>query len=120
MAKEDFTNNSVDMDSEVVETIIGADTKFKGSVKTDKPVRIDGYYEGDIDSTSTVIISQIGTFKGTVKCNTMLLDGHAEGNATCTELCKFAPIGVFTGDLATKNIVLVEGSLLDGSIKMLK
>lgn len=120
MANDNFMGNSVDIDSEVIETIIGADTKFKGFVKTDKPVRIDGYFEGDIESGSTVLVSEIGKFKGTIKCHTLLLNGHAEGEAVCNELAKFAPIGVFTGNLATKNIILVEGSLLDGNIKMLK
>jgi len=119
MANDNYTN-SVDIDSEVIETVIGADTKFKGTVKTGKTIRIDGYFEGEIDSDNLVIVSEIGKFKGNLKCNTLYLDGHGEGEATCTELCKFAPIGSFSGDIATKNIVLVEGSILDGNIKMLR
>ena len=115
---DNMTNGSISIDSEIIETVIGANTKFKGQVKTDKVIRIDGDFEGTIDSTSLVIISEIGKFKGDLKCHTCQLFGHGEGTAVCSELFKFASTGVFTGEVETKNIVLVEGSLLDGTIKM--
>ena len=118
MSNADLTTNSVDIDSDIVETIIGADTKFKGTIKTSKVIRIDGEFEGDIDSDNLVIVSEVGNIKGTVRCATLQLDGHGEGEANCTELMKFAPCGSFTGDVITKNIILVEGSVLDGDIKM--
>ena len=115
---EFFTSDSVSIDSEIIETIIGLNTKFKGSVKTDKIIRIDGEFEGDITSTAKVIISETGKFKGEIKCTELVLDGHAEGKAECSEFLKIAAIGVFTGDVAAKNLIMVEGSVLDGTLKM--
>lgn len=115
---DNMTNDSISIDSEIIETVIGANTKFKGQVSTDKVIRIDGYFEGTIESTSLVIISEIGSFKGDLKCHTCQLFGRGEGTAVCSELFKFASTGVFTGDVETRNIVLVENSVLDGNIKM--
>ena len=64
---EFFTSDSVSIDSEIIETIIGLNTKFKGSVKTDKIIRIDGEFEGDITSTAKVIISETGKFNGEIR-----------------------------------------------------
>ena len=120
MANDHVMNNDrIDIDSEIIETVIGADTKFVGSVNTTKPIRIDGEFEGDIVSDDAVVVSEIGKFKGTIQCETLILDGHGEGELTCTELCQFAPIGVFSGNIATKNLVLVAGSKFDGNLKML-
>ena len=113
-----YNNESISIDSELIETIIGLNTKFKGSVKTDKVLRIDGEFEGEIESTAKVIVSETGKFKGTIGCSELKLDGYVEGKATCTELLRIADIGVFCGDVTTKNIIMVEGSLLDGTCTM--
>ena len=115
---ENFAADSISIDSEIIETIIGLNTKFKGSVKTDKIIRIDGEFEGDITSTAKVIISETGKFKGDIHCTSLLLDGYAQGTAICTEVLKIANIGVFEGDVTAKNLIMVEGSILDGTIKM--
>ena len=49
-----YNNDSISIDSELIETIIGLNTKFKGSVKTDKVLRIDGEFEGEIESTTVM------------------------------------------------------------------
>lgn len=115
---DNYSADSISIDSDLIETIIGLNTKFKGSVKTDKVIRIDGEFEGEIESTSKVIVSQTGKFKGTIKCSELKLDGYAEGTATCTQLLRIADIGVFYGDVVTKNVIMVEGSLLDGNCTM--
>ena len=112
------TNGIISIDSEIIETVIGANTRFKGTVATDKVIRIDGEFEGTIESTSDIIISEIGKFKGDLKCRTLQLLGQGEGTAVCSELMQFAATGKFTGDVETKNILTVEGSILDGSLKM--
>ena len=117
MTNNDF-NNSVSIDSEIIETIIGLNTKFKGSVKTDKILRIDGEFEGEIESSDKIIISETGKFKGTIKCSELKLDGYCEGKLTCTQLLRIADIGIFCGDVTTKNIIMTEGSLLDGTCTM--
>lgn len=111
-------NDVISIDSEIIETVIGAGTKFKGGVKTDKTILIDGVFEGTIDSTALVIVSEVGKFKGTMNCRILQIYGQGEGQITCSELCKFSGKGKFSGDLVTKDLVTVEGSVLDGTIKM--
>ena len=115
---DNYSAESISIDSELIETVIGLNTRFKGSVKTDKVIRIDGEFEGEIESTSKVIVSQTGKFKGTISCSELKLDGYAEGKATCSQLLRIADIGVFTGDVVTKNVIMDEGSLLDGPCTM--
>ncbi len=110
---------STSINSEIIETVIGAQTKFKGNVKTDKPIRIDGYFEGEIISTDLVIITKTGIFTGSISCREMQLYGSCKGNATCSQLTNIRAEAVFEGDLTTKNLITVESSVLDGTCRML-
>ncbi len=109
---------SITVDSYIIETTVGPDTTFKGDIKTSKPIQIEGYYEGDIDSDSVVIVAEIGSFKGSIKCSELRLIGKGEGKVQCSKLMEFATTGVFTGDVETKDLIIREGSLLDGTCKM--
>lgn len=102
--------------AENYETIIGTQTKFKGIVKTDKDIRIDGYFEGTLETTATVIISPTGVMNGILKCNVLKLQGKGYGNAFCTNLCDIAPGGYFEGDVTTADLITVKGSLINGRI----
>ena len=113
-----MAENNVSINSLVIETVVGAQTKFKGSISTDKPIRIDGAFEGEINSTSLVYVSECGYLNGRVNCAEFQLVGRAEGTVTCTELMEFAASGKFKGDVVTKDIIIVKGSVLEGNCKV--
>ena len=118
MTSNTFEPVSTSVDSIIVETAIGVDTVFKGSINTNKPIRIDGHYEGDINSTDLIIITETGFFSGDLKCRELQLQGKGQGTAVCTALMQLSATGSFKGRIATKDIILVTGSQLDGEIDM--
>ena len=118
MAYNDFENASTSVDSVIVETAIGVDTVFKGSINTNKPIRIDGHYEGEINSDNLIIITETGFFSGDMKCRELQLQGKGGGTVVCTELMQLSNTGAFRGNIATKDIILVKGSQIDGQIDM--
>ncbi len=118
MAYNDYDTASTSIDSIIVETAIGVDTVFKGSINTNKPIRIDGHYEGQIFSDNLIIITETGYFSGEMKCRELQLQGKGEGEVSCTELMQLSNTGSFKGKIATKDIILVKGSQLDGTIDM--
>jgi len=111
-------NNSVSINSLVIETVVGAQTKFKGSVNTDKPIRIDGIFEGEIVSSNLVFVSECGYLNGNVSCADMKLVGKTEGKINVSNLLEFAPTGQFKGDVVTKDIILVKGAKIEGTCKV--
>lgn len=110
---------SISISSIVAETVIGVETKFIGNVSTDKPIRIDGYFEGEIDSTDLVLVSETGTFNGNVKCRELHLLGRGEGSAVCEDLLQITPGGSFIGNVEAANLITQKGSTLDGTCKIL-
>lgn len=115
-----MANEFVSINSDVIETVIGSKTQFKGSVNTDKPIRIDGRFEGTIETTNLVLISEGGYFDGTMKCKELDLIGEARGNIYCSEILKFALSGKLIGDAEVANIDLHPGSFYDGKLKIVK
>ena len=113
-------NNMVSLSSEVIETVIGGQTRFKGNVKTDKPIRIDGVFEGDIESTNLVLITEGGRVKGNIRCSELQLKGTGEGTARCTELMQFAQTGSFAGDITVGSLITVPGAVFNGNCRMMK
>ena len=111
-------DNNISINSETIETIISAQTRFVGSVNTEKPIRIDGYFEGEIVSTSDVIISECGKFKGSIKCRIMNLVGTGEGTLVCSELLDVTETGKFVVDITTNDLVTVKGSKLSGTCQV--
>ncbi|MBO4881399.1 MAG: polymer-forming cytoskeletal protein [Firmicutes bacterium] len=118
MTNNTFDTASTSVDSVIVETAIGVDTVFKGSITTNKPIRIDGHYEGDITSDNLIIVSETGFFSGDMKCRELQIQGKGEGSVMCTDLMQFSSTGSFRGNIATKDIILVKGSQIDGKIDM--
>lgn len=114
----DINNDRVSISSDVAVTIIGANTQFKGNITTHTPVYIDGYFEGTIDSDDIIEVSEQGSFKATINCSKLLLKGTGDGKVTCTDLMQFTSTGVFTGDIVTSDLIVIEGSLLDGTCTM--
>ena len=112
-------NDTVSISTEaVVETVVGAQTKFKGTVNTDKPITIDGVFEGEIISSDDVFVSECGFLNGTVSCRNFKLIGKAEGKIVCSELMEFTPTGSFKGDIETKDLIVVKNAKFEGNCKI--
>jgi len=113
MANFDNTE-SINLSSIVAETIIGEGSKFKGNVKTDKAFKIDGCFEGEIVSTEVVIITENGTFKGTLSCKDLQLLGKVEGNVSCEDTVQITTGASIIGDIEAANFLTQKDCTIEG------
>jgi len=111
-------NNTASVSSVPNETIIGYDTKFRGAIETDKPLTIEGYFEGEIKSSTFVLVAACGTIDATIECSKMKMLGKGKGQIKCSEELEIGPNGEFVGDVTTKNIITTSGSKIDGQCKI--
>jgi len=114
----DMSTARVSISSDVTVTLIGADTQFKGNINTHTPVYVDGYFEGTIESDSTVVVSESGKLKAKVHCNEILLKGNLEGTVVCDNLTEFSDTGVLTGELTTANLKMGPGAVVNGKMSV--
>ncbi len=119
MAQTDgIRSDNISISSDLAETVIGPKTSFTGNIRSDKPILIQGSFDGEIVSTDFVEIAASGSLKGKVSCRELHLLGKAEGSITCTELLKFEVSGIFKGDAFVKNVQIIPGSTFDGTLTM--
>lgn len=61
------------------ETVIGANTRFVGTLNAEGNVRIDGAVEGDIEVVGNLIIGETGRVIATIKARNVHVSGAVKG-----------------------------------------
>lgn len=100
------------------ETIIGVNTTFAGSIKTDGNVRIDGTLEGDIEILGNLIIGETGRVIATIKAQNVHVSGAVKGEITAVEQLEISPTGKVWGDIVTAALHIEPGGLFRGQSAM--
>jgi cytoskeletal protein CcmA (bactofilin family) len=100
------------------ETIVGANTSFVGTIKTDGHVRIDGSVEGDIEILGNLIVGETGRVIATIKAQNVHVSGAVKGEITAVEQLEISPTGKVWGDIVTAALHIEPGGLFRGQSSM--
>ena len=100
------------------ETIIGTNTSFVGTLKSDGNIRIDGSVEGDIELLGNLIIGETGRVIATVKAQNVHVSGAVKGEITAVEQLEISPTGKVWGDITTAALHIEPGGLFRGQSAM--
>ncbi|MEI6633588.1 MAG: polymer-forming cytoskeletal protein [Chlamydiota bacterium] len=95
--------------SELKETVVSPDAEFKGSVKFKDSLRIDGSFEGEIDSGGTLFIGKTGIVKAEVHVGNVIVEGKVEGNVTCEDKIELRATAKMFGDIQAARLTIAEG-----------
>jgi cytoskeletal protein CcmA (bactofilin family) len=100
------------------ETVIGANTRFVGTLTSDGNIRIDGSVEGDIEVLGNLIVGETGRVIATIKAHNVHVSGAVKGEITATEKLEISPTGKVWGDIATAALQIDPGGLFRGQSTM--
>lgn len=100
------------------ETVIGANTSFVGTLKSDGNIRIDGRVEGDVEILGNLIIGETGQVIATVKAQNVHVSGAVKGEITAVEQLEISPTGKVWGDITTAALHIEPGGLFRGQSAM--
>ena len=104
-----------------VDTIIGKDTSFQGTIKAQGTLRIDGKLEGEIDCQGDVVIGETGSITAGVKAKNLLIAGLIKGNVNISNKLEIASTGKLEGDIqSTSSLIIDDGALFQGNCQMMK
>ncbi|MDD4694577.1 MAG: polymer-forming cytoskeletal protein, partial [Firmicutes bacterium] len=104
--------------SKAVDTIIGKNTDLSGTIKTTGAVRIDGNFEGNINTTSDVVIGEDGSVAADIQAVNITIAGKVEGNVEVKGRLELVPTGSLIGNAKVGVLVIDEGARLEGQIEM--
>ncbi len=109
-----FTKNT-----EKLESLIGANSNFKGDINTKGTLRIDGSMEGNVNA-DWVILGEKACLKGDVTARGIIIAGRVDGNLRSKEIVEIKSKGQVSGDISTNKLTIIEGGMFDGRSSMHK
>ncbi|MDR2772562.1 MAG: polymer-forming cytoskeletal protein [Elusimicrobiota bacterium] len=98
---------------DAVETLIGVSASFNGDLQTEKVVRIDGKFAGNIKAAG-VMIGEEGKVTGNIDTVVFMIAGYIKGNITAAESVEVLPTARVEGDITTDLLTIVEGASFEG------
>ncbi|MEO7117903.1 MAG: polymer-forming cytoskeletal protein [Candidatus Limnocylindrales bacterium] len=102
------------------ESVVAADDRIEGKLKTSRGVRILGTIDGSIESASHVHIEQSAKVTADVTAEEVIIAGQYSGKLICRQRLEVMPTGRVSGTIETVKLMLHEGGYVDGELHMQK
>lgn len=102
-----------------VRTVLGGETKFVGTLRFKELLKINGRFEGVIDSTGFLIISADAVVVADIRVGTLMVSGTVKGDVNAQERLEVLPGGKIIGNVRSPNLVMAEGTGIQGRCDML-
>ncbi len=97
-----------------IENIIGPKTHFKGHLKAEGNLRVDGYFEGSMETNGNVVVGESAKVAADIKANNVQVWGSVQGNVEAAGRLEILPSGSVWGDVKVKSLLIDEGGSFHG------
>jgi len=105
------------LDTEKLESFIGAKTDVKGEVNVKGTLRIDGLVHGKVYA-DCVILSESAVIQGDITAKKITVNGKVEGNLRAQEIAEIKAKGKVMGEIYAPKFSMAEGGEFNGKIEM--
>jgi len=102
----------------VLETVIGPESVFQGTVRSKSSIRVDGKLEGGIAEANGIIIGEKGQVQGDINGRLVVVGGKITGNITATHSLEIMPKAQVYGDIHCALLTIGEGATFEGNCVM--
>jgi cytoskeletal protein CcmA (bactofilin family) len=109
--------NNVELDQQVISTLISEGCVLSGNMKAPAFVRIEGQITGDVTVDEGLILGEKGIIKGNVVTKEMIVYGTVHGNLNTYSL-EIRSTGRITGDINTQVLQVEPGGSHNGKLAM--
>src|SRR5262245_28967049 len=92
--------------------------RFKGELKAEEDLLIQGTVEGSIHHTQRVTVGKEGRVKANIRAQTIKVEGNVEGDLHAERSVYVGETGDLRGNIHAPSVSLVEGSRFNGSVDM--
>jgi cytoskeletal protein CcmA (bactofilin family) len=99
-------------------SVLGPTLKFKGELKADEDLLIQGRVEGSIKHSSSLTIGEGGHVKADVTAEYIAVEGNVDGDLKGSKCVKVRESAKINGNIVSPKVSLVEGATFNGKIDM--
>jgi cytoskeletal protein CcmA (bactofilin family) len=103
------------VEDNLVNSIIGEGSEFKGEFKINGLLRIDGKFKGTIETDGKVLIGKTGEAVTDIKASVVIIGGTVQGNIFAGERVVMLSSGQIKGNVITPSLVMEDGVIFDGN-----
>ncbi len=116
--RNSMLNSGSKQTGDQMNTILGKDTTFTGTVEVKGGLRIDGVVKGKIISSDEVTIGSTGMVEAEIEANSVVVAGKLLGNIVASERIELQANSDVEGDLRSKSLVIEQGAVFCGGCQM--
>jgi len=99
-------------------SVIGAGLKITGDVESSGVIKVEGTVEGNIRGARQLFLGKGGTIRGDLHASEIVLAGTVVGTVSASDRCEIQGSSAIHGDIYTKSIVVLEGGVINGTVRM--
>lgn len=97
-------------------TLLSEGCKIKGSVSGRGHFMVTGEVEGDADIEGLVTLGDTGTWRGTIRADSVIVAGKVEGDIDAKGRVEIGKTARITGTVSGDAIAVAEGAVVDGEM----
>ena len=97
---------------------VGHEVQFSGVLTYKGNVRIDGTFDGEIETEDTLFIGEQANVKAVIKAGLVIASGHIAGNITASQRVELKSPAIVDASIITPKLSMDNGVIFNGEISM--
>jgi cytoskeletal protein CcmA (bactofilin family) len=115
-----MAKNSDHKGTDKITTTLGKSTAFNGTMRFTQSLKIDGNFEGKIESSGFLYVEEGAVVRADIKVGSIVIGGVIHGNIEATENLEMLSTGQVFGNIRTKKLRIADGVVFEGKCEMIK
>jgi cytoskeletal protein CcmA (bactofilin family) len=99
-------------------TILGPDANFKGEMNFEKGLRLQGRFEGKMNTPGRLHIAKEARMQADVDCGALTIEGDVKGNLSANDRIELKSTARYEGDLRASKLTVDEGAIFNGHVSV--
>lgn len=101
-----------------INAFLGSGTTYQGRLEFKGSVRIDGSFNGEVESEGTLVIGKDARVEGTIHVGQLIVSGRVKGEVRASGKVVLHKTANLDGSMSTPVLMMEEGAVLEGQISM--
>jgi cytoskeletal protein CcmA (bactofilin family) len=101
-------------------TVLGNTTRLFGKLAFTDSLKINGYFEGEIESSGILFVEEGAHVAADIKAEVVIIAGRVEGNIVAQDKVEMLETCHLVGDVKTRKLRIADGVSFNGKCEMIK